>query len=287
MLAEQHLRSGDLDQALAELKATVGQNPADAKYRIFLFQILSVCGNWQSALDQLEIAGDLDPGALAMVQAYREAIRCEQSRQSVWAGELSPLIFGEPERWLALMIEALKLDASGAHDDAANLRQEAFDTAPATSGSITVADGHTNEFEWLADADPRMGPVLEVFMNGQYYWVPVNRIARMDFEAPADLRDFVWTPVHFMWSNGGEAYGMIPTRYPGSHSDADSAIRLSRKTDWMSYGDQAEVFYGIGQRMIATDAAEYALLDIRDVTLNVESSETQFDSADDDSVVQN
>ena len=60
-------------------------------------------------------------------------------------------------------------------------------------------------FAWIADADPRLGPVLEVFVNGNYMWVPFARVHAMQFDPPADLRDQVWMPARFTWSNGGEA----------------------------------------------------------------------------------
>ena len=46
MQAEQSLREGRLRDALAELQAQVRKEPADAKYRIFLFQLLAVLGLW-------------------------------------------------------------------------------------------------------------------------------------------------------------------------------------------------------------------------------------------------
>ena len=274
MLAEEELRRGNVAGALAQLKAAVQQNPAEAKYRAFLFQLLSIVGKWDSALNQLEVAGDLDPGMLAMVQAYREALRCEQQRGEVFDGRRSPVILGEPDRWLALLIQSLKHTAVGQHAQASRLREEALEAAPATAGTIEVTGDHQSTFEWLADADLRLGPVLEVFLNGQYYWIPLHRIAQIDLEAPADLRDFVWTPAHFTWANGGQAVGMIPTRYPGSEASEDPLIQLARKTDWIDGpGADAESpsDQGIGQRMLATDQDEFALLDIRKIVLEVES----------------
>lgn len=284
MLAEGHLRDGKLDEAFAELKKAVQQDPSDSKYRVFLFQMLTVLGKWDSALTQLEIAGDLDPGNLAMVQAYREAIRCETVRSRVFAGQTSPLIFGEPDRWVALVIEALKQTASGQHAEADRLRAEAFDLAPTTAGTIEVTGDHQFEFQWIADADPRLGPILEGLLNGQYYWIPLHRIARIDIEAPADLRDFVWAPVHFTWANGGEAFGMIPTRYPGSETADDPLLRLSRKTDWISVDQSTDdsLFIGVGQRMLATDVDEYALLDVRTITLDTEMESDENDESNDD-----
>ena len=270
MLAEQKLRQADVAGALADLKGEVQQDPANGKYRVFLFQLLSVQGKWESAATQLEVAGDLDPGTLAMVQAYREAIRCEAEREAVFQGKVAPMIFGEPDRWLALLLQSLKLLADGQLAEAVSLREEAFGLAPGTSGKVTLANDLASAFKWIADADSRIGPVMEVFMNGQYYWVPLHRIARIQLEAPADLRDFVWTAAHFTWANGGEAVGMIPTRYPGISAEDEPLVQLSRRTEWGQIGDTA-LDYGVGQRMFVTDNSEYGLLDIRELELDTEA----------------
>ena len=78
---------------------------------------------------------------------------------------------------------------------------------------------------------------------------------------PADLRDLVWLPAQFVWANGGEAVGLIPTRYPGSENTADSALQLSRTTQWREVTDG--IHQGIGQRMLATDQDDYPLLGVR------------------------
>src|SRR6188768_292648 len=107
--AEQCLRDGDPLAALPQLQEAVRANPADAKLRIFLFQLLSVLGQWERALNQLDVAAELDPVALAMAQMYREALHCEVLRTQVFEGKKSPVVFGEPEQWLALLIESLLL----------------------------------------------------------------------------------------------------------------------------------------------------------------------------------
>ncbi len=261
MTAEELLRQGRLNEALSALKDQVRKEPANAKLRIFLFQLQAIQGDWERALTQLNTAAELDASALAMAQMYREALRCEALRAEVFAGRRTPLVFGEPPPWLGLLVEALRLAAAGSHAAAQPLRDQAFEAAPATAGSI---DGQA--FEWLADADVRLGPVLEAVVNGRYYWIPVAHIQRIDIEAPADLRDLVWTPAHFTWTNGGQCVGVIPTRYPGSEQVADEAVRLARRTDWEECSPG--VYRGLGQRMLTTDIGDHPLLEVREIRLN-------------------
>jgi len=259
--AEASLRDGDLATALKLLQDEVRSKPTDAKLRIFLFQLLSVTGQWERALNQLNVAATLDPSALAMAQMYREALRCELLRAEVFAGKRSPMVFGEPEQWLALLIESLLLGGRGQAAQAQKLRDEAFDAAPASPGSI---DGVA--FAWIADADSRLGPVLEAVVNGRYYWIPFTRLSRVDIEEPTDLRDVVWMPTHFQFINGGEAVGLVPTRYPGSETSADSGVCLARKTVWDEVSPGS--FHGLGQRLLATPAGEHAVMDVRSLCLS-------------------
>lgn len=265
-LAEERLAAGDTAQALAAVEADVRLKPADAKLRIFLFQLLAILGQWQRALAQLEVIGELDAGALPMVHAYRGVIRAEELRARVFAGDAAPLVIGEPERWLALLIEALRISRGPQPSAALPLREQAFAEAPATAGML-----NGEAFDWLADADPSIGPVIEACLNGAYYWIPVHRLRRIEVEPPSDLRDLVWAPAHLEWSNGGQTVAFIPTRYCGSEADPDGGLQLARKTEWRELG--GGLFCGAGQRVLATDAGEYPLLEIREIVLNAAAEE--------------
>lgn len=260
--AEDLLREGDLDGALAALQNAVRADPSNGALRIFLFQLLSVIGDWKRAVAQLKVAAELDETATAMAQTYREGIVCEVYREKVFSGEKEPLIFGEPQEWVALMVEALKAQAVGKAQEAADIRARAFDDAPVVSGQI---DGEA--FEWIADADMRLGPLLEAVVNGRYFWMPFTAIRHAAFEAPADLRDAVWTPATITLANGGDIVALIPTRYAGTVSEGPASAKLARSTEWKDLG--AETFAGIGQRQLTTDRGDTALMDVRAITLNV------------------
>ncbi len=261
MLPEEHLRSGNLAEALNELQNKVRANPSDPKLRIFLFQLLCVIGDWKRAITQLKLSAEMDEAATMMAKTYREAIICEVYREKVFAGEKDPLIFGEPEEWLALLIEAQKVLVGGNPAEATELRGRAFEAAPACSGAI-----NGEPFEWIADADMRLGPVLEVIVNGRYFWLPFSSIAQLTMEAPSDLRDAVWTAATLTLSNGGEVVALIPTRYAGTTNSDDAASKLARATTWSDAGN--ETFIGSGQRLLTTDQSDYALMDVRSVTMN-------------------
>jgi len=261
--ADKWLKEGNLQEALTDLQASIRQQPANSSYRLFLFQLLAIRGDWQRALAQLDVAVELDKEVEPLALIYRAALRYEALRTEIFAGRRTPLILGEPLEWLAPLFEALRLDGQGLHSQAEELRSLSFEQATAVSGEI---DG--KPFLWLADADSRLGPVTEIIVNGQYYWVPMQRISELHFEPPADLRDLVWSLVRIIWDNGGEAHGLIPVRYPGSESAADSALALSRKTEWQAVSENT--YIGLGQRLWTTDQEDYPLLDIRKIVFNTQ-----------------
>lgn len=258
MTPEEALRAGDLQAALASAQAAVRAAPADALARAVLAEVLMARGEWERCLTQLGVMGELDAQTLPMAHVYRTAIRAETIRQQVFSGARSPLIFGEPAPWVAMLVQALALDVGGQPGAAAELRQEALEAAPAVGGRINA-----EAFEWLADADPRLGPVLEAVINGAYYWVPLERIKHARIHKPEDLRDLIWVTVDFTWVNEGEASGLVPVRYVGTESAVDDRLRLARLTQWIEKDGQAAI--GVGQRVWVTDANEYALLDVREL----------------------
>ncbi|MEC4748732.1 type VI secretion system accessory protein TagJ [Methylomicrobium sp. Wu6] len=261
MSAESSLQMGDLDESLKQLQDQIRKDSANPKKRVFLFQLLAVMGNWERALAQLNVAGELSAENFPMVQTYRETIRCELLRDKVFKAQTTPIMFGEPQQWQALLLESLKLATAGNYEEALRIRDQAYQQAPTVGGTI-----NGEPFQWLADTDTRLGPVLELIVNGKYYWVPCTNIQKLVIDAPVDLRDLVWLPAQVTWVNGGGAACFIPARYPGSDVSEDADIRLARKTEWME--PHAGHAFGLGQKVLATDSQDYALFEIRELVFN-------------------
>lgn len=264
------LQAGDIGAALEQAMGDVRADAGNAKARILLFQLMCLTGDWEKARRQLYVLKDMDAETIPMFETYDPVIQCEMFRQAVFDGQRRPLLFGEPRDWLATLCQALPHFAEGRLEQGLEMQAEAFDQAPTSSGRIAAGDGaEAEEFEWIADADERLGPVLEVFLKGHYYWVPFEHIRLVRIDEPEDLRDLVWTPAQFQWANGGEAVGFVPTRYPGTENATDDRLRLSRMTEWLGNdGDDADdLQVGLGQRLLATDAGEYPLMGIREIKI--------------------
>jgi type VI secretion system protein ImpE len=264
---EDLLAAGDPQGALKALQQKVRANAADVRLRIFLFQLLSVLGQWQRAIDQLKVCGELDAGTLAMVNTYRTALQCEGVREAVFVGRTLPHVFGPPTEWVALLAQALKLDAEGQHAAAAAQRAAALEQAEARGGTLDTASTEQQPFEWIADADSRLGPVLEIIINGRYGWLPLMHVAQLRVEPVADLRDLVWAPAQVTFSNGGETVALLPVRYTGTPLAEGGPLAMARQTEWVELGAGSGQYRGVGQRVLATEAAELGLLELRRIGL--------------------
>jgi type VI secretion system protein ImpE len=263
--AEGALRAGRLDEALDLLQADIRKQPQAKELRVFRFQLLAVTGAWERALRQLNVLVEMDAQYSLLAQTCRPLIACELFRVELFQGARSPSCLGEPLPWFGALSEALRLSATGEHAAAQVLRDRTFEQADAVPGRL---DG--KPFAWIADADPRLGPVLEAVVEGRYFWVPFARIRKIAFEPAADLRDRVWLPELFTWANGGEAVGFVPTRYPGSEG-GEAAVRLAGTTQWQEVGGLP---LGLGQRMLATDADDVGLLEVKEIELDLPTGES-------------
>jgi len=247
---EELFRSGKLTDSRDAVMEAIRNKPADESLRVFLFHVSALLGDWKRADTQLDVVRGLSADSAFLHAVFKPIIVLEKFREEVFTGKRTPLAFGEPPTWLTDMISALSIEGEAADQ----LRATALEAAPAQSGSI-----NGNDFEWVMDADSRLGPTLEIFQNGKYFWLPFEHISHWASEAPETLRDLIWQPMSITLVNGGEIHAHVPVRYPGSHAHDDELIKLGRKTDW-SDGN-----IGWGSRLLATNDADYSLLEIREL----------------------
>lgn len=249
--ADDLLRAGDLDGARRVLVEVVKADPGHVPTRLFLFQLLCVAGEWARAKTHLTTLAQLSPEAQMLAIVYGQAIDAEATRAAVMAGRERAVVHGGSD-WADGIAAALQLGDSAEAED---VRAAAFDAAPDTPGTI---DG--TGIDWIADADPRFGPVMEAIIGGRYGLLPFDAVAKIDAEGPKDLRDIVWYPVELTLKAGPRVAALLPARYPDLSDDP--AERAARATGWRDDGR------GVGQRLWATsDGEDRGLLSVRSVEL--------------------
>jgi type VI secretion system protein ImpE len=228
MKAQELFQAGKLDEAVQALGAELRENPADAKRRTFLFELLCFSGDFVRAEKQLDILGSEGRNAEMGAMLYRAALHAERIRQTIFEQKDYP--------------------ASGPAPDAPE------------AGTI-----NGKPFTFFSDADPRLGARLEVFAAGDYLWIPLADISSIELQAPKRLRDLLWAPAivrtgpAFKGKELGEV--LLPVISPLSWRHADDEVRLGRSTEWQDDGSGNVI--PIGQKMFAVDEDEVPILDIR------------------------
>lgn len=262
MNVEEYLRLNDLDSCKKALFDQIKNSPGDVKLRIFLFQLSCITEDWTRAIGQLDVIKELDDSALALVNTYTQLISCEKKRQNVLQGKLNATCFGQPPSWLAYYTQAYQETVYNKFENAMELIAKGAELAPQISGVIDKE----KHFEWLCDGDMRFGPVIEIILNGGYYWLPMENILKLEFEPVEDLRDLVWRPVNLTLKNNGTLIGFVPVRYPINDMTTNSQL-LAKTCDWSEPTEH--LYLGTGQRIFISENEEFPLLDISSIEFNL------------------
>ena len=271
------LKDGRLAEALASAKDAVRKSPSDAKHRSVLFQLYCLQGNWDGAQTQLKLVSEFDVEAMMWVGVCEKLLACEAERQAVFAGKAPPTLFGKPPVWVGGMIEALRLGLENQWQAAADSQAKALEAAPATEATL-----NGQPIQWIADGDSRLGPILEAFVDGKYYWIPFEHVRELHLRSRTHLMDAIWAPVDFQWLNEGQTSGYVPMRYPGSEKSSDALIQLGRKTEWR---EAAGNFYcGSGHRVLTTDVADFDLAEVKLVKFAPAENSTANPAPEEESV---
>lgn len=258
MQADELLRSGDLAGARSLLADELRRNPSSKNARQFFWQLIAVAGEWDKAEQQLRTLASTQPAAMMLATVYGQTIAAERRRAAVLSGAERPVSLVGTEPWVVGLLDAL--DAYNRGDPQAEaLRAAALDAAPETPGTL-----NGEAFAWIADADLRFGPMLEVIVGDNYGLIPFAAVARITASEPRDLRDTVWLPIEITLKSGQASMAFAPVIYPGTHKSGKVPCMLGRVTDWTAAGG---IEVGLGQRLLTTDGPECGLLALRELIL--------------------
>jgi type VI secretion system protein ImpE len=240
MTAHELFRAGKLNEAAQRASLDLRDRPTDVRLRTFLFELLCFNGEFDRAGKHLSVLAQSGTDAETGTLLYRSAIAAERKRQVFFEG-------GE--------FKSLSSEQSAKCPGTINGR--AFDT--------------------IEDVDARIGPRLEVFVAGEYVWLPFAQIGSVRMEAPKLLRDTLWATAQVMAGPGnkGQEFGevLLPVQYPFSWRNTSDDVKLGRVTEWLSTdGSTGEV--PVGQKLLLIDGSEeISFLEIRELIFHSPSSE--------------
>lgn len=243
MTPKQLYQAGKLNDAIAALGAELRDNPADVQRRTFLFELLCFAGDYDRAEKHLNLLADQSPQAKLGAVVYFSTVHAERLRADMFR----------------------KKDFPPADPDEEDIK-----------GTL-----NGKPFEYIEDADPRIGLRLEVFAAGAYLWIPFKHIVSIEMEAPKRVRDLLWIPTlvrtgpAFKDKELGEV--LVPVLSPLSSDDADDNVKLGRVTDWRGSGADA---VPVGQKTLLVDGEDIPILEVRKIEFETEAEASQAAAAD-------
>lgn len=231
MTAKELFKAGQLKEAIQALSAEVRDNPTDTQRRTFLFELLCFAGEYDRAEKQLNLLSEGNKQTEMGAVLYLSAVHGMRTREKTFVEKDFP---------------------GGASTDTSR-------TFPGTING--------QPFQNIVDADPRIGPRLELFAAGAYLWIGFEHIESIEFEAPKRLRDLLWAPAivrtgpTFRQTELGEI--LVPAVYPVSHKHPDGNVALGRSTIWEESAEYGAL--PLGQKLFLIDDEEFPLLEVRKI----------------------
>jgi type VI secretion system protein ImpE len=221
MSVQELFRAGKLQESIQALSAELRDHPGDTKRRTFLFELLCFTGDYGRAEKHLNILAEAGPDAEMGVLLYRSALSAERKRRA----------FFETKQYGEASMETCT-----------------------RSGKLNGV-----AFRTIEDIDPRIGARLEVFIAGEYVWLPLEHIGTLTMQAPRYLRDTLWASATVTASPAmkGQDFGevLVPVLYPNSAQHERDDVRLGRETDWITSADEP-IQIPYGQKMLVLDGEE-------------------------------
>jgi type VI secretion system protein ImpE len=230
MRADELVRSGNLNGAIQAMVAEVRDHPSDDRRRTFLFELLCFAGQFDRAEKHLSLLSRASQNAELGALLYQSAIAAERQRQAVF--------------------EACEYPKSG-------------------NGLTTACTGTLNgkPFRSIEDLDPRIGARLEVFVAGEYVWLPFEHIGSIHMEPPTLFRDMLWATATIATgpSFKGREFGevLLPVLSPFSWKHERDEVKLGRATEWQQQGED---MIPSGQKLFLLDGEDVVpILEIREL----------------------
>lgn len=264
----------DYGRQIEVVEQSIRLAPAEASHRWALFQWLCVARDWERAIRQLQVFGQLESVSTPVVQASRDLVRAERWREQVMAGGRLPgAVVEDVPPWMNGLLKSLQHMRHGEIEAADEAREVALSAAPSVAGK-----SQSREFEWICDSDSRLGPVCEMIVAGSYRWLSIANIARWRIAKPASLLDLIWAPCSITLLDGTELNGFMPARYApvsyvqGAGASTDSALALGKRTEWQQIGRSGVI--GVGRKTWATSAGDVGVFELGDCAFGEAQEQT-------------
>jgi type VI secretion system protein ImpE len=255
------LSAGRLADALVQSAAAVKANPNRQETRLIHAELCVLSGDLEKADLHARFAQRMAVGAAAAtIGVFRHVLRGLDARGHWWREGAVPMFPGGPT---AADRAALTLNIA-LRDGEADAAAQAAEVLAAARGAVS-ARWNGADIADLRDLDDRLPHAFEVISSGgQYLWVDIARVSRLDLAPPKRPFDLCCRAARLHMRDGGVADVWMPAVYPDPAEDDE---RLARSTAFAPL--IAGLMRGSGQRLFLADggaeAEALAFLDAQEI----------------------
>ncbi|GGF57721.1 hypothetical protein GCM10007301_16790 [Azorhizobium oxalatiphilum] len=251
-------QEGNLAGAIAAMNQQVKEKPTDIAVRSQLAELLCVSGDLERAERMFEAIAQQDPKTALQVGSLRQLLRASMARKQVFREGRAPELLATPPEHVTLRLEALVQLRAGQSAEASASLARAEDLRPQISGKHDDV-----AFSDFRDLDDLLAGILEVMTTtGKYYWVPMEQVEALEFDAPKRMLDTAWRMAQISVRGGPQGEVAIPAIYPQRvEAPVADAVLLGRETNWDEVA--SECVLGEGLRTFLVGDESLTLLQLR------------------------
>ena len=253
---------GKINAARAALIDRIKKAPADSQARSLLFQVMLLCGEWDKAQRQLDIAAAQQATPDMNAPVYQNLIQAEKERAAVAAMEQRPTFFPDVPDYSDDFIMALELMHNEKTDEAAKLMRHVEASLPIIQGNI-----NGEPFIGFRETDSTLAFFIEAIEYERYLWVPIGNIRELVVSEPKSLLDLIWAKGRITTWEGLTMGCFLPALYPNSFASEDESIRLGRRTEWQAMG--GSFARAVGQHVYEVGGTDRSIFELKEVVFSL------------------
>jgi len=245
----QLLLEGRLMAAVEACKQAVKSQPSQIEPRVALYELSVFLGDWDRCKNQVETIMSLGGDPLHWL-GHMANIHAAKSRAACWQGRERPPVIGDCDADDQQMFNRYwRAAVAAAGGDYAVVASNAADY-----GGLMFGPGRINGVgvEALSTIDSRLPGVLEVSDGGEYAWLWLGAVSRIEMQGGAtNLSEIMWIPSRVFFTNGEVKSVAVFGLYPATEGSTNPLVMLGRETEWDESSDTLSL--GSGGQLFDVD----------------------------------
>lgn len=226
----EYFEQGNLLDAVRSAAEQVRDDSGSVERRWALITYLCFAGDLERAETHVRFLLENAPDVVGDLLLQRNLMSGEAARRQCFEEGRIPEFEAGPTPELEVALKTLS-----AMKEKQDNSQELLSTVVRHSAGFTgTCDG--NAFSGFRDRDDMTALMLEaITVGGQYYWLPLNGLRRIQFSEILSPQDIIWRKAELTTRDDHQVTAFIPGLYFGTHTSGDDLLRCGRAAEFSEH----------------------------------------------------